>query len=216
MNAQIGVDISERQAAICVAEPDWPDGGRPHFRVRHLERLPPGTHYSGIGRRLKEIWSGLDSHVESADFFVNATVAGIPAIEVIRDESDVWLQVACFYHGHQKPGEHDEVLTLGKAYLVRRLQVLFQEHRLHLPENPETRTLLGKLPSYELRVPDGADNQIGAFSVGSQDDLVNAIGLAVHSDPYKPLTAEEHAKLDELFPPDPVATMIYRATGIPP
>lgn len=37
--------------------------------------------------------------------------------------------------------------------------------------------------SYELRVDDNANDRYGAFRVGTHDDLVTALGLAVQVDP---------------------------------
>ena len=73
-------------------------------------------------------------------------------------------------------------VTLGKAYLVSRLQALFQNGRLHLPRGREPEALRAELVDYEIRVDENANDRYGAFKVGTHDDLVTALGLAVQVD----------------------------------
>ena len=73
--------------------------------------------------------------------------------------------------------------SVGKAYLVSRLQVLFQSERLKLPrQHPEAEALVQELLDYEIRVSERANDTYGAFKVGAHDDLVTALGLAVLED----------------------------------
>lgn len=73
-------------------------------------------------------------------------------------------------------------VSLGKAFLVSRLQALLQTRRLHLPRSPEAEALAQELLDYEIRVDENANDRYGAFRVGTHDDLVTALGLAVQSD----------------------------------
>jgi len=61
--------------------------------------------------------------------------------------------------------------------------VLLQQGRLHLPRPPEAETLGQELADYELQVQPDANDRYGAFRVGTQDDLVTALGLAVQEVP---------------------------------
>ena len=80
----------------------------------------------------------------------------------------------------------DLEVQLGKCHLVCRLQTLLQTARLHLPRTPEAETLARELLEYEIRVESDANERYGAFPVGTQDDLVTALGLAVQCDPSLP------------------------------
>ena len=82
-------------------------------------------------------------------------------------------------------GLRTEVL-LGKAYLVSRLQTLLQTGRLHLPRTAQSETLARALREYEIQVAEDANDRYGAFRVGTKDDLVTALGLAVQQDPVGP------------------------------
>jgi len=75
------------------------------------------------------------------------------------------------------------MVKLGKAWLVSRLQMLLQNGRLHLPRTAEAEALARELLDYEIRVSEDANDRYGAFRVGTHDDLVTALGLAVQLDP---------------------------------
>ena len=66
-------------------------------------------------------------------------------------------------------------MSLGKAYLVSRLQALLQSGRLHLPRTAEAEVLTDELLTYEIRVDKNANDRYGAFRVGTHDDLVTAL-----------------------------------------
>ncbi len=74
-------------------------------------------------------------------------------------------------------------MRLGKAWLVSRMQALLQGGLLHLPNTSEAEQLGRELLDYEIRVSEDANDRYGAFSVGTHDDLVTALGLAVLADP---------------------------------
>jgi hypothetical protein len=57
--------------------------------------------------------------------------------------------------------------------------VLLQTGRVHLPGTAEARALARELEAYEIRVTENANDTYGAFKVGTHDDLVTALGLAV-------------------------------------
>jgi hypothetical protein len=78
--------------------------------------------------------------------------------------------------------EELKVIRLGKALLVSRLQMLLQSCRLHLPRTVEPEALREELDRYEIRVDEDANDRYGAFKVGTHDDLVTALGLAVQDD----------------------------------
>lgn len=48
--------------------------------------------------------------------------------------------------------------------------------------NPEARILAEELMEYEIKVSEDANDRYGAFQVGTQDDLVTALGLALQED----------------------------------
>lgn len=56
-------------------------------------------------------------------------------------------------------------MTIGKAYLVSRLQALLQGGRVHLPQTTEARALAEELLDYEIRVSEDANDRYPVWSV---------------------------------------------------
>jgi hypothetical protein len=196
----IGMDVGQRidPTAFVVLEAEWRavDGRREvHFLGRHVERLPIGTPYPAVATRAAEIADKLRERTRTApDLFLDATGVGTPVFDALK-AARVWatLYPVFFNHGDRLVWEQSGDLVqvkLGKAWLVSRLQSLFQHNRLHLPDTPETTVLAKELSDYEIRVDEDANDKYGAFKVGTHDDLVTALGLACLRDPLPPLPSQ--------------------------
>jgi hypothetical protein len=120
------------------------------------------------------------------DVFIDATGVGQPIVDILSDNSPAAWRIWAVYftHGDRRNEDRDaRRVTLGKAHLVSRLQTLLQFQRLHLPDTLEARALAQELLDYEIRVDENANDKYGAFRVGTHDDLVTAVGLAVQKEP---------------------------------
>lgn len=196
----IGVDVGQKvdPTAIAVAEltyrPVDPSQQRSkreetHFLIRSLTRLPLGTSYPDVAKRIGEIWWELKNRSsENPRVWIDATGVGQPVVDFVRTyvgtPRRVWPVI--FNHGdHRKENEEERKVILGKAYLVSRLQVLLQSDRIHFPDGPEFRQLAKELLDYEIRIDEDSNDRYGAFKVGTHDDLVTAVGLAVQIDPKR-------------------------------
>lgn len=186
----IGVDIGQKRdpTAIAVVEEEMRDE-RTHYLTRHLERLPLGTPYPDVARRVGEIAARLRDRSRarqrigqqfSVTIYVDATGVGTPIVDLMREYGESPIPVY-FTHGDRRTEEHDRV-SLGKGWLVSRLQALFQAGRIHLPATGEAVAMRQELIDYEIRVNEKANDIYGAFRTGSHDDLVTAYGLAVGTD----------------------------------
>lgn len=195
MTITIGVDIGQKRdpTAVCVAEGEWREvEGRTesHFVIRHLERLPLGTPYPRVADRIARVTDQVRAKKgERPTVFVDGTGVGQPVVDLLRERVQSGEVVAVwFIYGDQRTesweGEFLRV-SLGKAYLVSRLQVLLGTGRLHLPRTREAGALTDELLNYELRVDENARETFGAFKVGTHDDLVTALGLATQVDPVQ-------------------------------
>jgi hypothetical protein len=201
----VGIDIGQQRdpTAIAVAEylkrprEDRPERDEWYFPIRHLERLPLGTDYPVVAARVVEVVANIQErarrHEESTpriNVVVDATGVGRPVVDIVRvplKDLHVPLTDATFTYGENLVGEvgrYGQSMSIGKAYLVSRLQALFQTGRVQLPANhPEAAALTKELLDYEIRVdPEGSD-KYGAFKTGAHDDLVTALGLSVIQDP---------------------------------
>lgn len=195
----IGIDIGQKRdrTAICAAEIDYRKkdphrrGSRriTHYLVRYLQRLPLGTPFPQVAERLGEICrQARERTSKRPDVFVDATGIGTPIIEVLEDHAPdacfVWA--VYFTYGDRRSEDRSKrMVTLGKCYLVSRVQTLLQCRHLHLPQGGEARALARELLDYEIRVDENANDRYGAFRVGPHDDLVTALGLAVQAEPIR-------------------------------
>lgn len=151
---------------------------------RHLQRLPLGTPYPAVADQVAAVVAGLVRRgVARPRIMVDATGVGGPVVDILRERlgghgRDV---VACsFTHGERYTQDDDaRTASVGKAFLVSRLQALLQTQRLKLPVTPESEALARELQNYEIRVDGDANDRYGAFKVGTHDDLVTALGLCV-------------------------------------
>jgi hypothetical protein len=190
----VGVDIGQKHdpTAVAVAEHEWrQNAGREedHWLIRHLERLPLGTPYPEVANRLTEVASGVKKRAQSTPtVYVDATGVGQPVVDEMAARG-LWVVAVYFTHGDRRTEEGHGTVRLGKAWLVSRLQTLLQGRRIHLPNTQETHNLARELLDYEIRVSEDANDRYGAFKVGTHDDLVTALGLAVQKVPWQPLIA---------------------------
>jgi hypothetical protein len=188
MGVVIGIDIGQKRdpTAVCIAEIERRFvGGRQetHFLIRYLERLPIGTRYPDVADRVAAIVTGARERDSVFNLYVDATGVGLPIVDLL-EARDLGVAVTAVYftHGDRRTEVNDRSVHLGKAFLVSRLQMLLESGRVHLPRTPEAETLAAELLNYEIRVDQNANDRYGAFKVGTHDDLVTALGLAVQLD----------------------------------
>lgn len=153
-----------------------------HYLVRYLERLPVGTSYSKATRRVAEIVEGVREREGSTpDLFIDATGMGDPLVEMVNSEARrCWVRPVYFTHGDRLTKEGSSI-RLGKGYLVARLKILLERGELHLPRMAEADALARDLREYQVEVTEDANERYGAFRVGRHDDLITALGLALHT-----------------------------------
>ena len=201
----VGAKIGQRheRTGIAVVEAER-RGADLHYIARHLERLPAGTPYPDAGARLFEVAKGaaryagrvvtsqITSYMTGATLhqctrqdltvYVDVTGLGDPILSLVTAAGIKKANPVYFNSGDRRLAEKEhgiEKVTLGKGWLVARLQVLLQTGRLHLPDTAEAGALAKDLREYEIRMEPDANERYGAFSVSERDDLITALGLAV-------------------------------------
>ena len=209
----IGVDIGQKRdpTAIAVAETVWqatPNGRgvEERYTIRRTERLPLGTAYPVVAERIAGVVTNLHKRAEPPGgpqmeydpvsgvyqtatvappeivLYVDATGVGQPVVDLLA-RAGVQPIAVYFTHGDRRTVREDGSVALGKGWLVSRLQSLLQTDRLLLPKTGEAAALTEELLNYEIKVSEDANEQYGAFRVGTHDDLVTAIGLATQGAP---------------------------------
>jgi len=196
----IGVDFGKQRdpTAVVVVEGIKVDrpGLRPEwlFETRHLERLALGTDYLAVGRRIAEVVRNIEARPvplimspPSIQLVLDASGVGVSGVDIVRDAlhgSRARLIAVTFSHGETLNRKSSREVTVGKSFLLKRLQALFQTQRIKLPaDHPEAAAMARELMDYEVRVDPDGDMKTGAFRVGTHDDLATALGLAVLVDP---------------------------------
>lgn len=185
----IGVHVGQNRMRTAVAvvelerrEDETTQGKRMavwHYTLRYLQALPAGSTYTDTALRLGEILEKAQDHSDSKPHVcVEASGQGSPVVETVTrklpKKTTVWT--IHLNHGDRRNSDKsNRTVTLGKAYLVSRLKVLFQEGRLHLSRSEEE--LIKQVLDYEVRPEQIDATRPGAFSVGTQDDLITAVGL---------------------------------------
>ena len=209
----IGVDIGQKRdpTAIAVAEAVWqatPNGQglEERYTIRRTERLPLGTSYPHVAERIAGVVANIfkrATHPQGPQveydpvngvyqavtvappgivLYVDATGVGQPVVDLLA-RAGVQPIAVYFTHGDRRTVREDGSIALGKGWLVSRLQSLLQTDRLLLPRTGEAAALTEELLNYEIKVSEDANEQYGAFRVGTHDDLVTAIGLATQGAP---------------------------------
>ncbi len=190
----VGVDLGQKRdpTAIVVTEfveetdpPVWwqpnPPPRRTYYAVRYIQRLPLGSSYVEVADRIAEIVRKILEQDPRASVRVvmDATGVGRPVVDLMKDRvKEALITGATITAGDGVERGYNEA-RVGKAYLVSRLQVLLQTDRLKLPKTPEALALAEELLNFEIRVDPNGQDHYGAFRVGTHDDLVIALGLAV-------------------------------------
>lgn len=151
--------------------------------IPNLQRFPDEANFPQVADRLAEVEVGIRKREPRGHLtiFIEATGLGSPLIELVRSRLKSRVRPVYFTHGDRRT-DHYTHIDLGKALLVSRLQVLLQTGRVHLPKTPQTTVLAEELAAFEVDVKPDANDRYGAFPVGTQDDLVTALGLAVQVD----------------------------------
>lgn len=185
MTVTIGVAIGQRRraTALCVVERQEREADgeqRLHHSVRWADRLPPATPYPEVAERLGRILAKVRRKTGSeASVFVDVTGLGEPVVELLKEKAHGVTLTACYFTHGDSLTKEDRGLRLGKGHLVAKLQTLLQSGRLHLPKTPEVETMTRELLAYDVQIEPDANERYGAFTVGTQDELVTALGLAV-------------------------------------
>lgn len=185
----IGVDVGQVQdyTAIAVVEALPVKGEDLRLRCHYLQTMPLGLQFRDIARRLSEIEAKLKARGEAAvTILVDATGPGQPVPELIRGlvKCDV---ISCRFTSGAEPAYEGSYWKLPKPAVVTRLKIFLQEKRLELPGKTKDQTqarvineMLLELQNFQYNQPEeGARAETFEAKVGSHDDMVTALGLAV-------------------------------------
>ena len=173
------------------------------WTARAVTRLPLNTSYPDVAKIVAGIVSDLHTRHQAGvrknpwpeapalaniRVIVDATGVGVPVVELIREALKPYkatVVAATFTYGRNLNKHSAGQWTVGKAYLVGRLQALLQSAAIKLPDTPEVRALCSELEAYEIRISDEGKDTYGA-KTGKHDDMATALGLATLIDTPRP------------------------------
>jgi len=179
----------------------WESGGNPDpdkswregqpdtlYRVRAIQRQKLGTSYPVIARGVNALCQRIRTANPAAQLhvLVDQTGVGRPVVDMMREYLDAGVHLT----GVNFTGTawcdsaplHRLQCSMGKAYMVVRLQTTLQKRLLHLPKGAMITDLLAELTGFEVRTSITGHDTYGAFKTGEHDDLVCALGLAILGD----------------------------------
>jgi hypothetical protein len=155
------------------------------FAVRDFGTLPLGTAYPDVGRYVAEAIETIGQRNRKPWLVIDASGVGVAVTDIIRgyvgDRS--WVSAATFVSGDSyKGGYGSPFITVGKMWMLGRLQALFQTGRIRLPQGEEwVEPLVRELMEYEVRQTESGTAVAGAFG-SKHDDRVVALGLSTLED----------------------------------
>jgi hypothetical protein len=179
----IGVDLGQRVdfTAIAVVERGervraWREPLYLGLAVRWLERMPLGTPYTAVARRVVEVAAQLGWNCAVA---VDATGLGAPVVDLLR-EAPMHCEVApVVITGGEKANEEGRLWHVPKRDLVSGLQLLIERGTLRIARklNEAGRLVKELVDMRTMRTRTGRE-RFGAEGAGEHDDLVMATALA--------------------------------------
>jgi hypothetical protein len=152
----------------------------PVYQVRHLERLPLGTPYTEVVRRIKALVSRPPLHGRCT-LAVDATGVGAAVVDQLR-AARLTFEAVTITAGYREAEIEPGSWRVPKKDLIARPQVLLQKgnRRLKIASNlPEAQTLVDELLNYRYKITDAGNDTYAAWREGDHDDLVLALALAV-------------------------------------
>jgi hypothetical protein len=148
------------------------------YRLRMLSRIPLGTPYPDVVRRIVQVTEAKELGGES-HLIVDATGVGRPVIDLLREERPPATLLPVLVSGAAQETTSDGFYLVPKRDLIVGLQVLFQQGRLQMARDLEhANDFVEELLGMEVKVTLAGREVFGAWREGRHDDLVFAVALA--------------------------------------
>jgi hypothetical protein len=156
----------------------WAFRKQVQLQLRHLERVPIGTPYPDVVRRVVEITNSpvLTGPIHLA---VDNTGVGAAVMDLLRAAQPKAALLPVTITGGDTQNILHNTHRVPKRDLVVGLQVLLQRGALRIAADlRDAPTLLTELMAMQVKVSTAGNEQFGAWREGTHDDLVLAVALA--------------------------------------
>ena len=163
----IGLDIGKKRDPAAIAIVEKAD----MLQVRHLERMPLGTHYPAIVERARAIVNHFPLAGRCA-LVVDATGVGEPVVDMLRAARIGCEITAVTITGGEREHRSGPSTSVPKRDLIAGLQVLLEQGELKIARSMrDTGALIRELMDIRSAT-------LSAEGHGRHDDLVIALALA--------------------------------------
>jgi hypothetical protein len=148
--------------------------------------------YEAVESHIIDVLRGLVAYLLPGELLIariDCTGVGKPVYDhirvLLRDHGlrQVITQGVVFLAGERPPErrERDGLISLGKGYLVGRINVLLSEGRIRMADSEKAAAIRQELSNFVMRSREQASQLVVDYSAegGARDDLVIALGLAV-------------------------------------
>ena len=174
-----------------------------HLDVVHPERMPLGTPYPEVVRRMTTLLRTPPLE-GNAEVVVDATGVGAAVVEMLR-EAGLYFESVIITAGDKETREGN-TYRVPKRDLIAAPQVLLQVRRLKIAAAlPEAETLIEELTQFRYEITRAGNDSYGTWREGDHDDLVLAVALAVWAaqkrPPPSPAYPRPKVHTGNLFPP---------------
>jgi hypothetical protein len=149
------------------------------YQLRHLERLPLGTPYTEVAKRVRQVQTSEPVASAKSYVVVDVTGVGLPVFEMLKGAGVEDLHGVSIHAGDAVTRD-GRINRVPKRDLVSTLQVLLQGGKLKFAEGlPDGEVLRHELQSFRAKInlATGHDSY-EAWREGDHDDLVLALALA--------------------------------------
>jgi hypothetical protein len=149
------------------------------LHLRHLERVPIGTPYPDVVRRVVDITRSprLTGPVHLA---VDNTGVGVAVVDMLRAARPKAVLLPVTITAGDTENSCHGAHRVPKRNLIVGLQVLLQQGGLRIAADlKHAPTLLAELMAMQVKITAAGNEQLGAWREGTHDDLVFAVALAI-------------------------------------
>jgi hypothetical protein len=149
------------------------------LHLRHLERIPRGTPYPEVVRRVAHIVR-TSAIAGQSELLVDATGVGRPVVDLLRETHlDSRLSPVNITSGLAESLAGNGYANVPKRDLIVGLQLAFQKGALRIAgHSPYTKIFLEEMTNMRIKMSSNGTEQFGAWAAGEHDDLVCAVALS--------------------------------------
>jgi hypothetical protein len=173
-----GVDLGQRQDPTALAVVEWA-GPAAALSLRHLERMPLGTPYPEVVKRVSSRMRSPQLAGGRRHVVVDGTGVGQAVVDLLREEdlqSYLWPVTIT---GGGTESYADGYFRVPKRELIVGLEVLFEQRGLRIAKGmKDGATLVNEMSEMRVKLSSNAHQRYGAGRSGEHDDLVLAVALA--------------------------------------